>query len=206
MAPMSGSALHSSATGSHNPSFAEPADFAARTIIVMGVAGSGKTTVARTLASRVDFVFIDADWFHSPENIAKMSAGHPLSDDDRLPWLHAVGRRVQSEALQGRGTVTACSALKRAYRDVLRLYVADVFFVYLEGTFDVIHQRIESRRQGIASGSLLASQFADLQPLQEDERGMSVDVLSSPEVITNAVVDRLTTGREKPPLDGRSAT
>jgi carbohydrate kinase (thermoresistant glucokinase family) len=162
-----------------------------RSIVVMGVAGSGKTTVARALAARLNYAFIDADWLHSPENIEKMSSGHPLSDDDRYPWLHSVGRRIESEAPNQRGTVTACSALRRAYRDILRLYAPDAFFVYLEGSPEVIHARIESRRQEIISGSLLASQFAVLEPLREDERGMRVDIERSPEVIVNDIVAEL---------------
>jgi len=162
-----------------------------RAIVVMGVAGSGKTTVARALAARLGTAFIDADWLHSAENIAKMSAGHPLSDDDRYPWLHSVGRRIESEVLNQRGTVTACSALKRAYRDILRLYVPDAFFVYLDGSPEVIHARIESRRQEIISGSLLASQFAILEPLRKDERGMRVEIQFSPEVIVNEIVAEL---------------
>lgn len=162
-----------------------------RAIVVMGVAGAGKTTVARALAARLHYVFIDADWLHSRENIEKMSSGHPLSDEDRYPWLHSVGRRIESEAQNHRGTVTACSALKRAYRDILRLYVPDAFFVYLEGSPEVIHARIETRRQEIVSGSLLASQFATLEPLRKDERGTRVDIRLSPEVIVNDIVAEL---------------
>lgn len=162
-----------------------------RSIVVMGVAGSGKTTVARALAARLNYVFIDADWLHSPENIQKMSSGHPLSDEDRYPWLHSVGRRIESDTSSQRGTVTACSALKRAYRDILRLYVPDIFFVYLEGSPEVIQARIEFRRQEIMSGSLLASQFDILEPLRKDERGTSVDIRLSPEIIVNNIVAAL---------------
>lgn len=160
--------------------------------VVMGVAGSGKTTIARALAGRLNYAFIDADWFHSPENIAKMSSGHPLGDDDRYPWLHAVGQHVESETAIQRGTVTACSALKRAYRDLLRHYAPDAFFVFLDGSPEVIRARIEARRQEIISGSLLASQFAILEPLQEDERGMRVNIQSSPGEIVNDVVAEVT--------------
>jgi gluconokinase len=157
----------------------------------MGVAGSGKTTVARVLAARLGYAFIDADWLHSAQNIEKMSSGHPLSDEDRYPWLHAVGQRIESETSNQRGTVTACSALKHAYRDVLRLYVPDTFFVYLKGSAEVIQARIEFRRQEIMSGSLLASQFAILEPLRKEERGTSVDIRLSPEIIVNNIVAAL---------------
>ncbi|HVA52986.1 MAG TPA: gluconokinase [Acidimicrobiales bacterium] len=164
---------------------------AVRSIVVMGVAGSGKSTVARALAARLDYEFIDADWLHSPENIEKMSSGHPLNDDDRSPWLHAVGQRIESESRIQRGTVTACSALKRSYRDLLRLYVPDAFFVYLEGSREVIQARIEARRRQIVGGSLLASQFDILEVPQDDERGLRVDIRRSPEAIVNVVVSAL---------------
>lgn len=163
-----------------------------RTFVVMGVAGSGKTTVAKALAGRLNYAFIDADWFHPPENIAKMSTGHPLSDDDRYPWLHAVGQHLESETAIQRGTVTACSALKRAYRDILRRYAPDAFFVFLDGSSDVIRARIEARRREIISESLLGSQFAILEPLQADERGMRVNIQRSPGEIVNDVVAEVT--------------
>ena len=159
-----------------------------RSIVVMGVAGSGKTTIARALATRLNFVFIDADWLHSAQNLEKMAAGQPLSDDDRNPWLHTVGEHIKNETQSHFGTVTACSALKRAYRDVLRLYAPDAFFVALDGSLEVIRSRIEARPPEIVGEPLLASQFADLEPLQSDERGMHVDVQFIPEVIVNDVL------------------
>jgi gluconokinase len=159
-----------------------------RSIVVMGVAGSGKSTIARALATRLNFVFIDADWLHSAHNVEKMAAGEPLSDDDRYPWLHAVGERIKNETLSHAGTVTACSALKRAYRDVLRLYAPDAFFVALDGPLEVIRSRIEARPPEIAGETLLASQFAVLEPLQSDERGMHVDVQFSPGAIADDVL------------------
>jgi carbohydrate kinase (thermoresistant glucokinase family) len=158
-----------------------------RSIVVMGVAGSGKTAVARALAERLNYEFIDADWFHSPENRAKMSSGQPLNDDDRYPWLRAVGQQIKSETMKQRGTVTACSALKRAYRDTLRFYVPDAFFVLLDGSPDVIRARIEARPREIIGVSLLSSQFAILEPLQDDERGVRVDIERSPDEIVNEV-------------------
>lgn len=167
-----------------------------QSIVVMGVMGSGKSTVARALSARLGVEFIDADWLHSPENIAKMSAGHALSDDDRFPWLHAVGRRLQDEESHQRSSVTACSALRRSYRDVLRLYAPDAFFVFLDGTPAVVRARIEARRHEIMSGSLLHSQFAILEPLDDDERGMRVDIRFRPEVIINDIVAELSESDE----------
>lgn len=167
-------------------------------LVVMGVAGSGKSTIAPLLASRFDAVFIDADWLHSSENTVKMSGGQPLSDADRVPWLRAVGHRLERESAHGRSTVTACSALKRVYRDILRNYVRDAFFVQLDGSFEVIHQRMASRRGGILDGSLLESQFAILEPLGDDEHGMSVDVQSSPESIVLRIVTELGSRRAAP--------
>lgn len=160
----------------------------ARSVVVMGVAGSGKTTIARALAARLTFVFIDADWLHSAENVEKMSAGHPLSDEDRYPWLHAVGERIKNETLNDHGTVTACSALKRAYRDVLRQYAPDAFFVALDGPAELIRKRIDARPLEIVGESMVASQFAILEPLEPDERGMHVDVRLSPEAIVDDVL------------------
>src|SRR5271170_2032917 len=104
-----------------------------RAVVVMGVSGVGKSTIGLALAKQLDFEFLDADWLHSAHNLAKMSAGQSLTDEDRLPWLKAVGQRIQYIKSRGRGSITACSALKRSYRDILRIYVPDAFFVFLVG-------------------------------------------------------------------------
>lgn len=147
-----------------------------RCVIVMGVSGSGKTTVARTMAERWGDVFIESDDLHSAGNIKKMSAGIPLDDEDRLPWLRAVGERLRVEAAEDHGTVTSCSALKRAYREILREYAPSAFVVELDGPIDVIRKRVTSRHHAFISPSLLDSQFATLEPLESDERGVRVDV------------------------------
>jgi gluconokinase len=157
-------------------------------IVVMGVEGSGKTTVGRALAQSVDFDFLDADWLHSPANRAKMAAGHSLDDADRVPWLHSVGQRIGELERTQPGVVTACSALKVSYRDVLRGYDAATYFVFLDGPEDVIVARVASRHHEFMPATLLASQFATLEPLTASELGVRVDVTLTPEEIVRDVV------------------
>lgn len=144
-----------------------------RPIVVMGVSGSGKSTVGASLARRLGVPFADADNFHPPANIAKMTAGIPLDDDDRLPWLHAIGDWL---AAHPDGAVMSCSALKRGYRDELRNRCPSTEFVHLNGPPAVIAARQAARTGHFMPASLMASQFATLEPLQPDERGVTVDV------------------------------
>lgn len=141
-------------------------------IVVMGVSGSGKSTVGAALAQRLRVPYGDADDFHPPANIAKMTAGEALDDDDRRPWLEAIGRWLEEH---DDGVVT-CSALKRDYRDVLRQHRDDVVFVHLHGDRDVIARRQATRPGHFMPASLLDSQFRTLEPLEPDERGLVVDV------------------------------
>jgi gluconokinase len=142
-------------------------------VVVMGVSGSGKSTVGAALAQRLRVPFADADDFHPPANIAKMTAGHPLDDDDRRPWLEAIGDWL---AEHSGGGVMSCSALKRTYRDQLRGHCPQVEFLHLAGTPDVIGRRQASRPGHFMPASLLQSQFDTLEPLEADERGVVVDV------------------------------
>jgi len=142
-------------------------------IVVMGVSGSGKSTVGAALAQRLRVPFADADDFHPPANIAKMTAGQALDDNDRYPWLEAIGEWLAQHA---EGGVMSCSALKRKYRDQLRRHCPDVEFLHLSGTPEVISRRQASRPGHFMPASLLASQFATLEPLQADERGTAIDV------------------------------
>jgi gluconokinase len=142
-------------------------------VVVMGVSGSGKSTVGAALAQRLRVPFADADDFHPPANIAKMTAGHPLNDDDRRPWLEAIGTWLADHS---GGGVMSCSALKRAYRDQLRAHCADVEFLHLSGTPEVIGRRQASRPGHFMPASLLASQFETLEPLAADENGVAIDV------------------------------
>ena len=160
-------------------------------LVVMGVEGSGKSTLSQALSERLDAVYLDADWFHSPSNREKMARGHPLSDDDRLPWLQSVGERMREEYDAGRATVAACSALRRSYRDLLRQYVADIFFVFLDGPLDLVQSRLEGRTHDFMPGSLLSSQYAILEPLATDERGLRVAIDLSPDEQVEEVVANL---------------
>ena len=143
-------------------------------IVVMGVSGSGKSTVGAALGQRLRVPFADADDFHPPANIEKMSSGQALNDDDRYPWLEAIGGWLASHC--GAGGVMSCSALKRRYRDQLRRHCPHVEFLHLSGSPEVIGARQASRPGHFMPASLLASQFDTLEPLEPDERGIVVDV------------------------------
>jgi len=156
-------------------------------IVVMGVSGSGKSTAGAALAQRLKVPFADADDFHPPANIAKMTAGHALDDDDRGPWLTAIGEWLAAH--QADGGVMSCSALKRHYRDQLRSHVPDVEFVHLDGTHEVIARRQASRPGHFMPASLLASQFATLEPLEDDEHGVVIDVDQSIDAIVSQYAD-----------------
>jgi gluconokinase len=157
-------------------------------VVVMGVTGSGKSTVAEELSLARRAEFIDADWLHSPANIAKMSTGHELNDEDRTPWLNSVGQLMQEVEAHHTTSVVACSALKRSYRDILRGYIPDTFFVFLDGPLEMIRERMVARHGGFMPTSLLDSQFAILEPLERDENGIRVFISSSPQEIVQAVL------------------
>jgi gluconokinase len=156
-------------------------------IVVMGVSGSGKSTVGAALARRLGVPFADADDFHPAANIAKMRAGNALSDDDRYPWLAAIGRWLASHCRDG--GVMSCSALRRVYRDQLRNHCPRTEFVHLSGSAEVIAARQASRPTHFMPPALIASQFATLEPLQADERGVTVDVSRNVDAIVNSIVD-----------------
>lgn len=158
-------------------------------VVVMGVAGTGKTTIGSLLAAALGVPYAEGDDFHPPANIAKMAAGVPLDDADRAPWLDAVGRWAHGRA--GLGGVVACSALKRSYRDRLRASAPDAVFLHLTGDRALIQRRMSDRRGHFMPTALLDSQFAALQPLQHDEAGVAVDVSGTPEEITERAVAAL---------------
>ncbi|MBT2398976.1 gluconokinase [Streptomyces sp. ISL-100] len=158
-------------------------------VVVMGVAGTGKTTIGPLLAARLGVPYAEGDDFHPSANIAKMSAGTPLDDSDRWPWLDAIGQWAHSRA--GLGGVVSSSALKRAYRDRLRAAAPDAVFLHLTGDRELIEERMRERKGHFMPTTLLDSQYAALQPLQEDEAGVSVDVSGSPDDITERAVAAL---------------
>jgi gluconokinase len=160
-------------------------------IVVMGVAGSGKTTIATMLGARLGVGYAEADRFHSEENIVKMSAGIALTDADRAPWLEAIRDWLSAEADAGRPGVVTCSALKRSYRDVLRDARGDVWFVHLTGSPEILAERMGHRTGHFMPTSLLPSQLATLEPLADDEDGMTIDVSATPPQIVDAVLGRL---------------
>ncbi len=156
-------------------------------IVVMGVSATGKTTVGEGLAEELGCEFIEGDELHPSANIAKMSAGIPLTDEDRWPWLQAIADLVAVREHEGTSTVVTCSALKKSYRDVLR-DAAPTFFVHLEAPFEVLQERMSHRTKHFMPTTLLRSQFDTLEPLEDDEAGAAVDV-SPPldEVVEEAV-------------------
>ncbi|GAB4086054.1 gluconokinase [Myceligenerans cantabricum] len=188
-----------------------------RAVVVMGVAGSGKTTVAALLAGRLGAAFAEGDDFHSPENVAKMAAGRPLTDDDRLPWLRGIRDRLAEELAAGRDVVVPCSSLRRDYRDLLRTagtagtagstVTADgtgpggrdgapgtVLFVHLTGSYDLLRERIQGRAGHFMKPTMLDSQLATLEPLQDDEPGIDVDVAPRPAEIVDEIQRRWSRG------------
>ncbi|MFE4974639.1 gluconokinase [Kitasatospora sp. NPDC056651] len=158
------------------------------TVVVMGVSGVGKTTLARLLADRLDLPFAEADDFHPAANIAKMSAGIPLDDQDRAPWLRAVGAWLKERTEAGTGGVVTCSALKHRYRDTLRAACPGAFFLHLSGGHQLVEDRLSHRSGHFMPTSLLDSQYAALEPLATDERGADLDVGPSPEELVEKAV------------------
>ncbi|MEU8437708.1 gluconokinase [Streptomyces sp. NPDC029216] len=162
-----------------------------RVIVVMGVAGTGKTTVGRLLAGALGVPYAEGDAFHPAANVAKMSAGTPLEDADRRPWLDAVGDWIRDRSGPG-GGVVAASCLKRAYRDRLRAAApGGAVFVHLTGERPLIARRMAARTGHFMPASLLDSQFAVLEPLQADEPGVTVDVAGTPEEIADRALAAL---------------
>jgi gluconokinase len=158
--------------------------------VVMGVSGSGKSLIGALLARALGIAFVEGDTYHSPENVARMSAGVPLTDEDRQAWLAAIATRLDEARRAGTGLVVSSSALKRRYRDVLRAGRADVQFVYLEGTRAVLEQRLAGRRGHFMPSSLLDSQLAALEAPSPDEHAWVCDIGEPPDVIVASLVAR----------------
>jgi carbohydrate kinase (thermoresistant glucokinase family) len=171
-------------------------------VVVMGVSGCGKSTVASILAHRLNWVYEDGDWFHPPSNIKKMHSGEPLTDEDRWPWLHGIAAWIDATRRAGNHGTVACSALKRAYRDVLIGERRDVGIVYLKGARELIARRLAAREGHFMSSSLLDSQFAALEEPQPDEHPIVVSIVPHPREIVEEIVKRLRNGPTQAPPKG----
>jgi gluconokinase len=160
-------------------------------IVVMGVAGSGKTTVGEKLAEQLGWAYEDGDRFHPKANVEKMSAGQPLTDEDRWPWLQAIADEIDRVCSQGGHVVISCSALKRAYRDVLVHGRDDVRIVYLDGMQHLIARRLGARKGHFMPPTLLESQFKTLEPPGPEENPVTVSIDASVEGIVDDIVSKL---------------
>jgi gluconokinase len=160
-------------------------------LVVMGVSGSGKSTVGALLAARLQWEFADADWFHSAANVDKMHAGIALTDEDRWPWLEAIAAWIAELRRSNRHGVLACSALKRQYRDLLRAGHADVRFAYLKGDEKLIARRIAARHEHFMPPALLRSQFDALEEPGPDEDPITVAIDARPHEIAARILSTL---------------
>ncbi len=162
-----------------------------RHVVVMGISGSGKTTIATRLAEHLGWVFAEADEFHSAANIATMTSGIPLTDEDRWPWLVSMQNWMTAHARSGRSTVVTCSALRRSYRDILTQADGTVSFVHLVGDTGLIRERMKTRSGHFMPEILLPSQIDTFEPLEPDERGMRIENTGTPEDVAARVIDQL---------------
>jgi gluconokinase len=160
-------------------------------MIVMGVSGSGKSTIGQALANALGLDFIDGDDLHPRANKEKMAAGHPLDDEDRAPWLEIIAERIGAELAEDNPIVVACSALKRRYRTQLISYAPSTVFIHLSGQRDIVAERQAHRNHEYMPNSLLDSQFATLEPLEADERSIVVDLAQTPDDMVRFVKDKL---------------
>lgn len=157
-------------------------------IYIMGVSGSGKTTIGKKLSRVTGIPFFDADDFHSVANKNKMSAGHPLNDDDRKGWLQNINQKAREEATN-KGAIIACSALKEKYRTILTAHIdRPVYWVFLQGDYQLIHERISDRKDHFMPAGLLQSQF---EILEVPAGGLTIDISKSPEEIVSIILQQL---------------
>jgi gluconokinase len=162
-------------------------------VILFGVSGTGKTTVGKLLARKRGWRFLEADDFHPAANVEKMRSGHPLTDEDRWPWLERLRREIERSLTAGENAVLACSALKRAYRD--RLRVSDeVKFVLLRGDYALVEKQLRSRHGHFMNAALLQSQFDDLEEPQPDEHAITVELGRTPEELVKEIKTKLHVG------------
>lgn len=165
-----------------------------RPMVVMGVSGSGKSVLGKALGESLGMPFIDADALHPASNKARMAAGTPLTDADRIPWLGVVASTIARGVREGHPPVVACSALKRSYRNLLRSHVPDLVLIYIDGAAEVIAQRLETREHEFMPATLLASQLATLEPPEADEAHIRVPV----ELTVEEAVDMVRRNLELP--------
>jgi gluconokinase len=161
--------------------------------VIMGVSGCGKSTVGQALAARNGVAFVEGDQYHPAANVAKMSAGLPLDDDDRAGWLLALQHELRGAAEQGAGLVVSCSSLKRRYRDLLRGGDPALRFVHLDGPRELIGARMQARADHYMPPSLLDSQLRDLEPLQPDEAGVTLPITVPPEQLVAQILASVST-------------
>ncbi len=176
------------------PGLSPDPDRSVGVIVVMGVSGSGKSTVAERLAARLGWTFVDGDAFHSPAHIAKMQAGHPLDDDDRAPWLATIAAWIDARLQAREPGVVVCSALRRAYRDALVRGRSTVRIAYLNGERGLIEERLAHRQGHFMPASLLDTQFAILEPPEPDEHAVVVGIAADADTIAATIAARLGLG------------
>ncbi len=157
-------------------------------IVVMGVAGSGKTTIGQLLSSKLGWPFFEGDDFHSKANVEKMAQGTPLTDEDRADWLSAIAGQIKLLEKESRSGVIACSALKNSYRIKLSKAAKDIKFVFLRGDYDLLQERLESREGHFMKPSMLKSQF---ETLEEPENSIDVDIKDAPEKIVEIIIQMI---------------
>lgn len=170
---------------------AETGGGAPHALVVMGVSGSGKSTIAERLAMRLGWTYEDGDQFHPASNVAKMKAGHPLTDEDRWPWLRAIAAEIDRACAAAEHVVIACSALKRVYRDILVHGRGDVRIVFLNGTQQLIADRLAKRIGHFMPPDLLPSQFRTLEPPTPDENPVTVSIDATVDAIVDDIVQKL---------------
>ena len=161
------------------------------TLVLMGVAGSGKSSVMDALVARLGWPALEGDALHPPANVAKMAAGVPLTDADRAPWLAAIGDWISKREAERQSSLLTCSALRRSYRDVLRRGHPSVWFVHLAAPRDVLEARIRGRSGHFMPASMLDSQLATLAPLEADEPGTTIHATAPPDVLADNVIGML---------------
>lgn len=160
-------------------------------LVIMGVSGSGKTTIAQGLSRKLGWQYQEGDALHPPSNVAKMSSGTPLTDADRLPWLHKIAARIEEWRAAGVSGVVTCSALKRSYRDIIAGNRPDVVVVYPKGSQALIAGRMAERKGHFMPASLLDSQFRILEEPSPDENAITVDIERAPDAIVDEIVRRV---------------